>query len=96
VVIEDYHEFLASATKLLQAVDEKQQVHRWDSESTVFSALGWLQSLWASRTAVSAYVVIIQLFWVVNSIRALIQEISFHGLTWKRYRDSLADNGLQI
>jgi hypothetical protein len=58
VIVEHYHEFLASTTKLLQAVDEKQQIYRWDGESTVFNALGWLQSLWASRTAVSPFVVL--------------------------------------
>jgi hypothetical protein len=61
VIVKTYHEFLASTTELLQAIDEKQQVHRWDGESTVFNALGWLQSLWASRTAVGAYLILIQM-----------------------------------
>lgn len=51
-VIESYHAFLAATTRFLQAIDEKQQVFRWDSESTVFNALVWAQALWASRTAV--------------------------------------------
>ncbi|KFY35126.1 hypothetical protein V494_06191 [Pseudogymnoascus sp. VKM F-4513 (FW-928)] len=51
VVVKHCHVFLEATTRFLQAVDEKQQEFGWDTESGIYSALGWMQSLWASRSA---------------------------------------------
>lgn len=58
-IVKDYHNFLSSTTHFLRAIDEKQQLHRWSSESPVFDSLSWLQSLWASRKSVSAIELVI-------------------------------------
>ncbi|KFY05450.1 hypothetical protein V492_08535 [Pseudogymnoascus sp. VKM F-4246] len=55
VVVEHCHVFLEATTRFLQAVDEKQQEFGWDTESGIYSALGWMQSLWASRSAHNMY-----------------------------------------
>ncbi|OBT59369.1 hypothetical protein VE04_00471 [Pseudogymnoascus sp. 24MN13] len=50
-VVKHCHVFLQATTRLLQAIDEKQQEFGWDTESSIYNALGWMQSLWASRSA---------------------------------------------
>ncbi|OBT64403.1 hypothetical protein VE03_05719 [Pseudogymnoascus sp. 23342-1-I1] len=50
-VIKHCHVFLETTTRFLQAIDEKQQEFGWDTESSIYNALGWMQSLWASRSA---------------------------------------------
>jgi hypothetical protein len=52
-VVKHCHVFLQATTRFLQAIDEKQQEFGWDTESSIYHALGWMQSLWASRSAVS-------------------------------------------
>src|SRR5881275_1732959 len=52
-IIQDYQSFLAATSQFLYAIHEKQQIQRWNGNSPVFHALAWLQSLWASRKAVS-------------------------------------------
>ncbi|KFX92250.1 hypothetical protein V490_05480 [Pseudogymnoascus sp. VKM F-3557] len=50
-VVKHCHVFLQATTRFLQAIDEKQQEFRWDTDSSIYNALGWMQSLWASRSA---------------------------------------------
>lgn len=58
-VVEHCHVFLQATTRFLQAIDEKQQEFGWDTESSIYNALGWMQSLWASRSAVSPEFIVI-------------------------------------
>jgi len=47
-VVQEYHNFVASTTLFLRALDEKQRAFMWRGGSPVYHALSWLQALWAS------------------------------------------------
>ncbi|EKD14021.1 hypothetical protein MBM_07698 [Drepanopeziza brunnea f. sp. 'multigermtubi' MB_m1] len=45
----EYHAFLSSTVKFLYAVQERQQLWGWGTESGVYEGVSWMQALWASR-----------------------------------------------